>query len=89
MAGTRVYTAEGGGKGAEAAYNTVAGARAWRARGDGNVQALTVLVGEVYLDAHFDAVNGRPRHALAAADATTGALDAHWTSNETPVAHEV
>jgi WD40 repeat protein len=73
--GASVYSAEAGPGGAAASYDAVTGARAWRRSGDGDVQAVAVLDGTVYLGGHFLTFGGQGRRFFAAVDATTGALD--------------
>ena len=73
--GGLLYTGEGGPGGAASAYDAATGERAWRVEGDGDVQAVAVMGGEVYLGGHFTALGGQERRFFAAADAATGALD--------------
>jgi hypothetical protein len=75
QSGGLLYTGEGGLGGAASAYDAATGERAWRVEGDGDVQAVTVMGGEVYLGGHFVALGGQDRRFFAAADAATGALD--------------
>ena len=78
VSGSRVYSAEGGAGGAASSYDSGTGARAWRLRGDGDGQAITVMGSTVYIGGHFLAFDGQQRPFFAAANATTGALDS-WT----------
>ena len=73
--GQAVYSAEGGPGGAAAAYDAATGARPWVVKGDGDVQAVAVEDGRVYLGGHFLKLEGNGRRFFAAADATTGLLD--------------
>jgi hypothetical protein len=75
QSGGLLYTGEGGLGGAASAYDAATGERAWRAEGDGDVQAVTVMGGEVYLGGHFVALGGQDRRFFAAVDASTGVLD--------------
>ena len=82
--GGRVYSAEGGPGGQAAAYDTTTGARYWTYSADGDVQAVSVLSGKVYVAGHFESFAGRARRVFAAVDATTGALDPNWTPTADP-----
>ncbi|MGI8911359.1 MAG: hypothetical protein ACR2JR_12530 [Rubrobacteraceae bacterium] len=75
--GSSVYSAEGGSGGAAAAYEASSGLSHWilQTRGDGDVQALAVLNGKVYLGGHFVGVGIQDRRFFAAVDANTGLLD--------------
>ena len=73
--GQAVYSAEGGPGGAAAAYDAATGARPWVVKGDGDVQAVAVEDGKVYLGGHFLKLAGKDRRFFAAVDATTGGLD--------------
>jgi outer membrane protein assembly factor BamB len=79
--GGRLYSAEGGPGGALTAYNPATGTSLWRKTADGDVQALTVLGGEVYAGGHFLSFSGNNREMLAAVDALTGATDKSWAPN--------
>jgi DNA-binding beta-propeller fold protein YncE len=74
---SRVYAAMGGpGGGRLRAYSIPAdGDLVWEAMADGDVQAVAVAGGLVYIGGHFDTLLGAPRGSSGAADATTGALD--------------
>lgn len=70
-----VYAAVGGPGGRVVAWDAVSGARRWARRGDGNVQAVDVFDGVVYVGGHFGPdFSGATRHQLAAVSAATGAL---------------
>ena len=79
VAGSRVYTAEGGPGGAAASYDAGTGNRTWMLSGDGDGQAVTVLGTKVYIGGHFINFAGQRRPFFAAADAATGGLDSLWT----------
>jgi hypothetical protein len=76
--GGQLYSAEGGPGGALTAYDPSTGRSLWRKSADGDVQALTVLGGEVYAGGHFLSFSGYARQMLAAVDATTGTTDPNW-----------
>lgn len=80
VSGTGVYVAQGGSPGgAFAAYHANNKGKAiWRQRTDGDVLAIAVLDGKVYVGGHFVTVADQTRRFFAAADATTGALDQQW-----------
>jgi hypothetical protein len=83
----RVYSAQGGGAGQEAAaaYGVRSGATAWRCVVDGDVQVVAVLDGKAYFGGHFDEFAGEPRRGFAAVDASTGTLDAAWAPSARPL----
>jgi hypothetical protein len=83
QSGPRLYTAEGGRGGAASAYDATTGVSRWRAKGNGDVQTLAVLGGEVYLGGHFETFSGRNRHFFAALDKTRGALVPGWSPSAT------
>jgi hypothetical protein len=70
-----LYSAEGGGGGEARSYDASTGALVWRARGDGDVQAVAPLDGRLYIGGHFQNFSGQSRPFLAALDASTGLLD--------------
>jgi hypothetical protein len=74
----RLYAAEGGPGGALTAYDPSTGKSLWRKGADGDVQALTVLGGEVYAGGHFVKFSGYDRKMFAAVDAVTGTTDQNW-----------
>lgn len=78
MSSSRVYSADGGPRGAAEAYDATTGARAWQLRGDGNGQAIMLLGTKVFVGGHFINFAGQRRPFFAAADAATGALDSQW-----------
>ena len=79
--GSRVYVAHGGAGNQAAAFDTTSGARLWRQRADGDVQAITYQGGNVYFGFH-EGFEGNTSLRLLAADATTGRLE---TSFQPPV----
>ena len=50
----------------------------WSVKGDGDVQAITLMGGKVYAGGHFIRFAGQSRRYFAAVDASTGALDPNW-----------
>lgn len=78
-AGSRVYTAEGGRGGAASAYTTGRGKRVWTAAADGDVQAIAVHRGRLYVGGHFDRLGGKTRVRLAALKPGSGKLNPSWT----------
>jgi hypothetical protein len=54
-------------------YDPATGGRTWSRHGNGNVQALAVLNGDLYIGGHFQEFNGNPEPHLAAVDASSGA----------------
>jgi dipeptidyl aminopeptidase/acylaminoacyl peptidase len=76
--GGHLYSAEGGPGGALTAYDPSTGRSLWRKSADGDVQALTVLGGELYAGGHFLSFSGYARQMLAAVDAATGTTDPNW-----------
>jgi hypothetical protein len=81
-----VYVAGAGGGGNFAGFNPSTGAQMWVGGTNGNVQAIGVVGGFVYLGGHFQVYCGPqhgqhtcttpiPRDKLLAVDKTTGALD--------------
>jgi hypothetical protein len=81
-----VYVAGGGGGGNFAAFNPATGAQMWVGGTNGNVQAIGVVGGFVYLGGHFQVYCGPqhgqhtcttpiPRDKLLAVDEATGTLD--------------
>jgi outer membrane protein assembly factor BamB len=85
LSGRRVFTAEGGVGGAAAAYDAATGTRAWRRKANGDVQAVALLAGTVYVGGHFDMFSGQTRRAFAAVAVSTGALDRRWTPSARPI----
>lgn len=83
QSGGLLYAGEGGLGGAASAYNRATGVASWRTKGDGDVQTLAVLGGEVYLGGHFETFSGQNRHFFATVDATTGILDPTWAPTAT------
>ena|SRR5919112_282049 len=81
--GGRLYSAEGGPGGALTAYDPATGGRLWRKSADGDVQALTVMGGEVYAGGHFLIFSSYNRQMFAAVDGATGVTDPTWA----PSAH--
>jgi hypothetical protein len=82
-----VYVAGAGGGGNFAAFNPATGASLWQGGTNGNVQAIGVTDGFVYLGGHFQTYCGpqhgqhtcttpTPRDKLLAVDAATGTLQA-------------
>lgn len=72
--GSWLFAAVGGTGNQVAAYNTTNGARLWRQRADGDVQAVTYWGGNVYFGFH-EGFNGNANVRLLAADADTGDLE--------------
>lgn len=72
--GSRVYAAVGGAGNQAAAFNVTTGARLWRQRADGDVQAVTYHGGNVYFGFH-EGFGGDASLRLLAADAGTGQLE--------------
>jgi outer membrane protein assembly factor BamB len=54
-------------------FNPSSGSRVWTRAGDGDVQALAVLEGIVYIGGHFNTFEGIPEPHLAALEASSGA----------------
>jgi trimeric autotransporter adhesin len=82
VSGSNVYAAEGGPGGSVAAYRTTdKGKVAWRRYSDGDVWAIAVLDGKVYIGGHFVMFADQTRRFFAAADAATGTLDPEWEPN--------
>jgi trimeric autotransporter adhesin len=77
----RLYSAEGGPGGALTAYDPATGRSLWTKSADGDVQAVTVLGGEVYAGGHFLTFSGYARQMFAAVDAATGTTDPNWAPN--------
>jgi outer membrane protein assembly factor BamB len=77
----RLYSAEGGPGGALTAYDPSTGSSLWRKTADGDVQAIAVLGGEVYVGGHFLSFSGNSREMFAAVDAATGSTDKSWAPN--------
>ena len=55
-------------------YNESNGQRLWTITGDGNVQGLSHMGGNVFVGGHFATMDGQPRQFLAGIDADTGDL---------------
>ena len=72
--GSRVFAAIGGSGNQAAGFSTGTGARLWRQRADGDVQAVTYQAGNVYFGFH-EGFGGDTTLRLLAADATTGQLE--------------
>lgn len=72
--GSRVFAAIGGSGNQAAAFHTTTGARLWRQRADGDVQAIAYQAGNVYFGFH-EGFGGDTSVRLLAADATTGQLE--------------
>jgi trimeric autotransporter adhesin len=82
VSGPNVYAAEGGTGGSVAAYRTTdKGKVVWRRYSDGDVSAIAVLDGKVYIGGHFVTFADQSRRFFAAVDASTGTLDAQWNPN--------
>jgi len=62
--GTKVYEAVAGPGGRVVAFSLSTAARSWVRSGDGDVQAVAVEAGVVYVAGHFSAFNGLPRRQL-------------------------
>ncbi len=76
ISGTTVYAAVGGPSGGRLrAFEDSLGNMLWNTEADGDVQAVTVLGGLVYIGGHFDTLGGLRRGSIGAADATTGVVD--------------
>jgi hypothetical protein len=81
----RAYVAGGGTLNRVIAVNATTGAVIWQAKhGDGDVQAVAVQGGAVYIGGHFDCVDGTDNHPCnavrfkAARYSTDGVLDPTW-----------
>jgi hypothetical protein len=72
--GALLYGAVAASGNAAMAWNTISGARVWRARADGDVQVVRYFNGTVYFGFH-DGFAADTTVKLLAADARTGALD--------------
>ena len=81
VSGNTVYVASSGPGGQVGAYDLATGAPRWRyVHTDGDVQAVTVSDGLLYIGGHFNQYVGsntpaNERHQLAALNPATGALD--------------
>ncbi len=75
--GALLYGAVAASGNAATAWNTVSGARVWRARADGDVQVVRYFNGTVYFGFH-DGFAADPTVKVLAADALTGALDPNF-----------
>ena len=82
VSNSRVYIAGAGAGGNLAAFDATkpltTGNYTWRLKGDGDVQVVVVRGDKVYAGGHFGVLDGQTRNYLAAADASTGALDPQW-----------
>ncbi len=72
--GTRLFAAIGGSGNQAAAFNVSNGAKLWRQRADGDVQAVTYSGGNVYFGFH-EGFGGDTNVRVLAADAVTGQLE--------------
>ena len=74
--GDAVFGAVGGAGGGRAVkWSATSGALVWSVRGDGNMQAVAVTDGTLYVGGHFGPVfDGQQRGQLAAVDAGSGQL---------------
>ncbi len=85
VSGNRAYVAGGGTMNRLLAVSTANGGLAWQTpRGNGDVQAVTIQNGQLYIGGHFDCVNGvdgQPclanRYKIARYS-MTGTLDGSW-----------
>jgi hypothetical protein len=85
VSGTRAFVAGGGYLNRLLAISTTSGGLVWQApRGNGDVQAVTIQNGQIYIGGHFDCVNGADgqpclavRHK-AARYSMSGVLDNGW-----------
>ncbi len=76
--GTRVYEAIGGTGGRATAFSLSTGARLWSKYSDGDVQAIDVSDGVVYVGGHFSHfTQGLSRHQLVTLAPTDGALSSY------------
>ena len=77
--GTRLYLALAGSGGEARALDAVTGAWRWGVRTSGDVQAVGLHDGLLYVGGHFNAGDGpfgsQPRYKLAAVNPSTGAVD--------------
>lgn len=71
---TRVYLGGRGSGGFFRAFSASTGALLWRGASDGDVQALYLRAGELYVGGHFNTLRATTRHHLAAVVPATGAL---------------
>ncbi len=55
-------------------FDPATGKGTFKRHGDGNVQAMTVLGGVLYIGGHFKHFSGNPEPHLAAMDAVSGAV---------------
>lgn len=73
--GDAVYGAVGGGGGRAVKWSATGNQILWNVKGDGNLQAVDVADGVVYVGGHFGPTfAGQPRGQLAALSATNGSL---------------
>jgi hypothetical protein len=85
IANGRAFVGAGGTSNRVVAVNAASGATVWQGKvGDGDVQAVAIQGGSVYIGGHFDCVNGAQgapcttvRHK-AAKYSTAGVLDGTW-----------
>jgi hypothetical protein len=73
--GTRVYAGGAGTGGRAAAWTPTSNAALWDKTLDGDVNAVALTGGALYLGGHFHTVAGQGREKLAALNPSTGAVD--------------
>jgi hypothetical protein len=72
--GRRVYASMAGNGGRVVAYRTSTASTLWSSRGDGDVQALALMGGTLYVGGHFSQFRGQNRVQAAALSPATGRL---------------
>jgi outer membrane protein assembly factor BamB len=69
-----VYASMAGNGGRVVAYRTSTASTLWSSRGDGDVQALALMGGTLYVGGHFSQFRGQNRVQAAALSPATGRL---------------